>query len=128
MRWSEDLVEEKILYATELLKIDRFPTQQELINVYGDTALVNQISKRGGTQHWADRLNLPRKDRTRSLEYEMLAMEHINVKTGFKCEHMKEGFPYDVLANKYIKIDVKKGRLFTNQNGTVFNTFRIRKR
>lgn len=129
MRWTDDLVREKILYAAELLKIDRLPTQQELINVYGNTALTNQITKRGGMQHWANKLNLRRKDCSseRSRVYEALFIKQVKEKAGLESQQMKDGFPYDVLTNKSIKVEVKMGHLSVNQNGTIFNTFNIRK-
>lgn len=109
-KWDEGTIEQTIFLVIEELKLDRFPTAIEMQNVTGDRGLVTAVSKYGGFPYWAKQLNLEQKDskskaamRCEKYVFELLR-NHLVPKT-MRLTSYK--FPYDILYNDKIKIEVK---------------------
>jgi len=111
IRWSNDLIESEIIRTIGLLGINHMPSRTEIVSVMNNDALTNKIARTGGFTYWAEKLKITLKVSDTSLgqNYELKAMELIEGK-GFKVERMTTKYPFDLLINGNIKIDVKVSR------------------
>jgi hypothetical protein len=125
--WNNQRIEEQIRRSISVLQINRMPTAQELTSI-GRNDLHCAISK--STQKysgWAKDLNLQLKscDTRTGQKYELEA-ENLLVQRGYKVGQMTTKFPYDILVEDFLKVDVKAGKAYTNFGERYF-TFRIAK-
>lgn len=126
--WNDDLIKERILEVVENLKLDRMPSRQEVIQYYNNSALAAKVGKEsGGWYKWAKKLNLSIKKSETGLgkQYEKKAFETLSNK-GFAVEQMSQNFPYDLLVNDCVKIDVKTSHIYKGVNGN-FYTYNLEK-
>ena len=88
--------------------LNRMPSSSETIKLTNSTSLSNMIMKNGGFYHWANKLGLEVKksDTKTGIEYENKCLELLQSK-GLKAELTPVKFPYDILVEKVVKIDVK---------------------
>jgi len=97
---------------------------------YGNKALSNRVSKTGGTRYWARRLNLPIKKCESEFgnDFELRAIGDIYEETALMAVQTKPRYPYDLLVDSCIKVDVKVSKqVFTNWN-TWQNSFNLEKK
>ena len=129
IHWSNELIKEKLDFFILKFNLKVFPSMKELRFLCGNSALSCAISKRGGFKYWADKMNLPLKKSETSFgeEYEEECFKQL-WRLGYVAEHMSTRFPYDLTANKHIKIDVKVGKLYTNQNAGSYYSFNLEKK
>lgn len=125
-KWTDEMVKEKVMEVVDFLGLKRMPSRSELNKYYGDSKLTNRISKSGGYYKLAEKLNLPMKesDTNYGKKYEYKAKEILESK-GYKVEKMSQNFPYDLLLNDNVKIDVKVSRLYEHKDGYKFYSYRI---
>ena len=128
-RWTEDIIRQNLDTIIAKFNLKTFPSATQLKNLNGNWALSNAICKNGGVRYWAEKTNLPlRKCETFfGEEYEKECFDKL-VSLGYEVEHMSTGYPYDLTANKHIKIDVKVGRLYTGTRVGSFYTFNLEKK
>ncbi|HEY5563879.1 MAG TPA: hypothetical protein VIK72_19360 [Clostridiaceae bacterium] len=128
IRWNDNLIESEIMRVAELLSINRMPSRTEIISITNDDALTNKIAKTGGFSYWAEKLKMGLKISDTSLgqDYELKAIELIEGK-GFEVERMTTKYPFDLLINDNIKIDVKVSRP-GYVKGSRVHTFRTTKK
>lgn len=128
MNWTEDLIEEKILEVVDFHGYGRMPTKKEIEDYYRDTALTNKISKTGGFEVWANKLQLPQKpcESMLAVQYEKYTKKILEEK-GLKCELTSTKHPYDILVNNSVKIDVKVSNLI-EVNGSKAYAFNLEKK
>ena len=126
--WTENLIKERILEVVDFHGYNRMPTVKEIENYYGNTALINKISTTGGCETWAKKLNLSRKPckSMLALQYEKYTKEVLE-KKGFNCELTSTKFPYDILVNNGVKIDVKVSNLVSIGDSKAY-TFNLEKK
>ena len=126
--WTENLIKERILEVVDFHGYNRMPTVKEIENYYGNTALINKISTTGGCETWAKKLNLSRKPYKSmlALQYEKYTKEVLE-KKGFNCELTSTKFPYDILVNNGVKIDVKVSNLVSIGDSKAY-TFNLEKK
>lgn len=126
--WNDEKIEKAIKEVMKLAKIETFPTHSLMDKVTGNTSLSNVISKHGGTAYWAKKLNLEtlRCESKFGYEFECECMNLLISKFGYDCELTKVRYPYDVIVNNNIKIDVKSSHLYSCRNGC-FYTFNLEK-
>lgn len=127
IEWNEELIEKAIKNVVEEAKISTFPTRSQMETMTGSTALLNAIRRHGGTRYWAERLGLEMKPSESKLgeEYELICMQYIK-HLGYRCERTPARYPYDLLAERNIKVDVKCGNLYKGQQGEYY-TFNLEK-
>lgn len=127
IRWSDDLIEEKVLEVKEALELNRMPSRSECEKYFHNCALTNAVSKRCGWYALAEQLNLPIKDSETYFgkTYEAKAAEMFQSR-GLEVRRMAQNFPYDLLVEGCVKVDVKASRLFRGENGS-FYTFNLEK-
>ena len=128
-RWSEEMIENAIFNIVSTLGINHFPTHSEMMKVTGSNALSCKVSKSGGTRYWAKRLNLPIKqcESETGNDFELRAIEDIKENTGFESYQTKPRYPYDLVTNQNIRVDVKVSFPFTSKDGVTANTFNLEK-
>lgn len=112
-RWNDNLVKKEIYKVMETLNINRMPSAQECEYVFKNARLSSKIAKSGGFYKWADKLGLEIKDcETKTGKgFEVKATDLLE-KQGYKVERMSTKYPYDLLINDHVRIDVKTGRAY----------------
>lgn len=126
--WNENLIINKIKEVMDKLDIKTFPTKTEMKEYFGNSSLADKISRTGGVKYWSNKLNLDTKECESKLGecYEMLCIEKLEC-LGFDCEIMKPRYPYDLTANKNIKVDVKSGFVFSKNGQSPYYSFNLEK-
>lgn len=108
MNWDNELIEQKIMEVANTFSPKRMPSRSEIEMYYGNSALTNKIAKTGGFAQWADSLGLEQKhsDTKTGIIAEKYVYELLKSK-GFDVELTPWKYPYDIIANNCVKIDVK---------------------
>lgn len=128
-RWSDESIKAAVKEVMSALELERMPSRSECLRYFQNGSLCNAISKRkGGWYGLADEMNLPIKDSDTWLgkRQERIVAEMLREK-GFGVEQMSQNFPYDLLVDDYIKVDVKASRLYRGKLGN-FYSFNLEKR
>lgn len=125
--WTKDKIKSELLYMIEKSGLKRMPTSKEVSSFYGNYKLSNAISKRKMWVSLAKELGLEIKDSETAFgkSYEAIAMEQLICK-GFEVDKMPQNFPYDLLINNSVKIDVKVSKLYKGTSGN-FYSFNLEK-
>ena len=128
-RWTDEKIRQAVLRVVGAYKLDRMPSRNECINYYGDYSLSNAISKRrGGWYGLAKELGLPiKKSETYFGKTQEGIVCEMLVARGFEVEKMPQNFPYDILVDNSVKIDVKASHLYNGKQGNFF-TFNLEKK
>lgn len=125
--------EEKILAALKQMVIDTgqvtMPTHSEIKKYFGDYKLSNAMSKRKGTKYYANMLGLEIKScesdfGDRLENYCLNQLEDM----GLCAEKTKVRYPYDILVERAVKIDVKACKPFKNYDNSTYYTFNLEKK
>ena len=127
-KWTDDLIKEKVLEVVRFKNLDRMPTRSEAESYFGNSALTAVISKRkGGWYALAKEMELPIKEceTTFGKSHEKIIMERL-ISMGYAVRQMPQNFPYDLLVNDSVKIDVKASRLYKG-SGRNFYSFNLEK-
>lgn len=130
-KWKDGDVENAIMNIVNTLKLDHFPTKSEMIDFYGDMALSNKVSKSGGSRYYASLINLEIASNESDFGnfYEEFAIDDIFEKTGFASVHTDVKYPYDLLTNGNIKVDVKSSKKIKPKNSSFpYHSFNLEKR
>lgn len=108
------------------LGMRRMPTRREVVQYY-DNATAVAISRRIGWYNLAKTLNLPIKEceTTTGKNHESLFASELSNK-GFLVEKMSQNFPYDLLVDGAVKIDVKASHVYYGPSGG-FYSFNLEK-
>ena len=127
IKWTDDLIKEKVLEVKTVFSLDRMPSRSECIQYFHNEALVNAISKRKKWYQLAQELGLKVKDSETYFgkSKESNAAEML-ISLGFSVRKMPQNFPYDLLVDDCVKVDVKAGHLYHGPNGD-FYTFNLEK-
>jgi len=111
-KWTDATIERGIRDAQRILCIDRMPSNSELYQAYNNQQLSNAIAKSGGFRFWANKLGLAIKQTDTEHGYRQeLKVIGIIRQRGYTAEDTPVKFPYDVLVNGMVKIDVKCARI-----------------
>lgn len=116
--WSDSVIEKELLDIINSNNMTTFPSHLEMNNFTGGTALSNAVSRSGGTKFWANRLNYPIKSSESKFGdyYELMAKEEIEKMFHFTALQTMPRYPYDLIINDNIKIDVKASRPHAQRN------------
>lgn len=129
-RWTDEKLQDCIFEIVSALKLDHFPTHSELNSYFGTNAVSLALSRHGGTRKWAEKLEMKIFECESEFgnQYELIAISDIENETGLKSIQTKPRYPYDLLTNRNIKVDVKVSKqIFTNCNSWQ-NTFNLEKK
>ena len=129
-KWTDELIEKKILEVVEKLNIDHFPTHSEMNKATGSKSLSIKVSRYKGTIFWAKKLNLPIKYSETSFgnKYEIIAISDIYENTGLHSVQTSTRHPYDLLVDNSVKVDVKVSKEFSDKNRMNYFSFNLEKR
>lgn len=110
--WSDELITKSIYEVMEYYEIQRMPSKSECEAYYGNYALTNKIFKTGGFYAWAEKLNLEIKHSETAFGVRCEGMAKAMIeKRGHNCETTTTRFPYDLLVDGCVKIDVKAANI-----------------
>ena len=128
--WTEEKILEKLWEIVKTYNMDTFPSHSELYSYYGNNVLPNAVSRNGGSKYFANIMNLRIKDSESKYgeKYEEICIDRIERDLYLSCEHTNSRFPYDILVNRCVKIDVKAGKIYTNPSNAKFYTFNLEKK
>lgn len=127
-RWTDALIKSKINEVVESLGIDRMPTRRECENYFHDCGLANAVSRRpGGWYAIAKEMGyeIKKSETTFGKTYEIQTAEMLK-SYGFEVRRMPQNFPYDLLIDDCVKVDVKASKLYHGKNGN-FYSFNLEK-
>jgi len=128
IRWSDSLIEEEIYKIVEDMGTPHMPSTSELNKMVGNYSLSNAIAKHGGFNYWAIKLNLPQKfsETKLGIEFEEICKNQLKDRGYNSVELTPIKFPYDILIDNSLKIDVKCANLYVNsKDGYSFYTFNL---
>lgn len=127
-RWTDETTAEAIMEIANTFDPVRMPSSSEVKAFCGDTSLSDRISKTGGFYEWANRLGLEVKYSETKLG---IKAEHDISKRlcdlGFTAEMTSSRYPYDLLVNGCVKVDVKAANKSDIRGCDVY-AYRIAKR
>lgn len=129
-KWNDKLITEAVFEVVKVLGIDYFPTSSEMDEAYGSRGLSSAIRKRGGVRRWAIKTGLPIKKSCTTLgnRFENYAIREIEENTKLIAEYTTARYPYDILVDRSVKIDVKVSKLYHNTEHGYFCTFNLEKK
>jgi len=119
--WTPEKAEQEILKVKDGLRLDRMPTRSEILKYRGTNDLCTYISRSYGFYGYAEKLGLKIKDSETTVgkKYEYIAADIIKNR-GYSVKHMAQNYPYDLLVNECLKIDVKYSNLFRGEHGNFY--------
>lgn len=125
--WNDKLIKQDIMQVVNTLKLNRMPTRKEISAFFKNDKLTNAISKRKGYYAYAKELSLSIKESetTFGKSYEAIACEYL-INKDYECKRMPQNYPYDLLINDCVKIDVKVSKLYKGAYGD-FYSFNLEK-
>ena len=127
-KWTHEKVIQGVKDVMNAYGLDRMPSRNECDKFYGDYCLSNVITKRYGWYKLAKELGLPIKDSdTYFGKTQEGAVCEMLVSKGFEPTRMPQNFPYDILVDNCVKVDVKASHLYKGKQGN-FYTFNIEKK
>ena len=128
-KWTEEIIISEISNIIKKFNMDTFPTHKEIKDYMGNSKLTCAISKHGGTNYFAEKMGINTKDCESKFgeKYELLTIEKIS-ELGFVCKKTNPRFPYDILVENNIKIDVKVSKQILTNCNTWQNSFNLEKK
>jgi len=115
IRWSDDLMKEKVFEVMKVLMINRMPSARETEMVLGNSSLSNRIAKTGGFYKLAKKLKLEIKDScTKTGIINENRAEKLVKDKGWVVNNTSVKYAFDLLIDNNIKVDVKSSNPFFN--------------
>lgn len=123
IQWNDDLIKNEILLVKEILCINSMPSYGQIRKVRKSNDLNLKISKTGGIEKWAKELGLEiKRNETRIGKRGEEIAEKILISKGYNVINVSEkNFPYDLLVNNDIKIDVKISHMYIGESGNFYS-------
>ena len=127
--WTNEMIEADILEVSRHIGNNLMPTRTDIHDFYGNDRLTNKISKTLGYYGWAKKLGLTVQDNdtSKAKKVEREVCELLSSK-GFSVEMMLQNYPYDLLVDGILKIDVKVSALYKSPQMCEFYSFALRKK
>lgn len=126
--WTKDLIAEKILEVVRGLDLTCMPTRNQINQYFGDDRLTNKVSKTLGYYGWAKELGLPvQENDTRKGKLAEIEVANWLRDLGYEVKQMLQNYPFDLLINNTVKVDVKFSNLGQDGNGYHYYSYAIRK-
>ncbi len=128
VHWTDELIKSKINEVVNGLELGRMPTRRECENYFHDCGLTNAVSRRAGGWYTLAKemgYNIKESETTFGKTYEIQTAEMLK-SHGFQVRRMSQNFPYDLLVDDCVKVDVKASKLYNGKNGD-FYSFNLEK-
>jgi len=129
--WTDELICAELKETMRILNIKTMPTHSQIIDLYGNQSLVNALVHHGGTKKFANLIGaeIKRCESEFGDAYEIFCSKEITERFGYLVDKMKPRYPYDLLVEGTVKVDVKVSKLYTNNKRKVcFYTFNLEKK
>lgn len=126
--WNDQKIESTLKEVMKKARITTFPSRTLMREITKSHALGVAVSRSGGTKRWAEKLGVETKTCESKLgyEYECECLSYLTSAFGYNCEFTMARYPYDILVNGNIKVDVKSSNLYRGPQGN-FYTFNLEK-
>lgn len=122
IKWTDELIKAKVMEVVDGLGLDRMPSRSECEKYFHDRALSNAITRRCGWYNLANEMGLPiKKSETFFAKIHEAKVAEMLREKGFEVQTMPTNFPYDLLVNGSVKIDVKASRLYRGKSGSFYS-------
>lgn len=120
-KWSPEIAKAEIIRVKNEIGIDRMPTRNEIMSHENNNALCAYISRSYGYYGYAELLGLSIKESETTIgkECEQKIVERLR-RNGHEVNRMTQNYPYDILVDKCLKIDVKYGNLYHAKSGNFY--------
>lgn len=127
VKWTPEKIRQGILTVVKTQELDRMPSRKEVEQFYGNCELACAVTKKIGWYKLAQELQLPIKESETYFgkRQEQLVHEEL-IARGHESRRMPQNFPYDLLVDDCVKIDVKASRLYRSNAGN-FYSFNLEK-
>lgn len=126
--WNDEKMKSALFEVMNAYEIDYMPSNKMIADYFHNYSLTNAIvRKKGGFYSYAKELGLPIKSSETSLGKRLeRETRKILFDYGFQSEQMPMRFPYDLLVEDFVKVDVKASHLYKGKVGN-FYTFNLEK-
>lgn len=106
-KWTLEKIEEELRNYVEEKNLDRMPSKPELIKD-GRNDIGSALTRYKGMKYWSERIGLPLKqsETTKGNKYERITAMILE-DMGHRVKEMTTKYPYDLLVNENVKVDVK---------------------
>lgn len=126
-KWTEEKITEEIMAIAKRFDPPRMPSSAETKEMFGSYGLSNAITKSGGYAHWAKRLDLAQGNSETAIGVRGEQEIAIQLQSmGFSVQATSAKFPYDLLVDGCVKIDVKTANT-SYVKGCPVHAFRLAK-
>lgn len=127
-KWNEEKILQEVKKVVAKTGQKTMPTHKELFDFFGNYKLTNAMAKRKGTKYYANILGLSIKECESKMgeDNEFYCSIQINEILGLDSQKTAPRYPYDLLVENSVKIDVKSAKLF-KINNTQYFTFNLEK-
>lgn len=127
--WNEEKIVKALKEMIAVTKQKTMPTHSEIKEFYGNYKLTNAMRRIKGTKYYADVLGLEIKSCESNFgdkleDYCLAQLDNM----GLFAEKTKVRYPYDILVERAVKIDVKSSRKFDSYHNSQYYTFNIEKK
>ena len=128
IKWNDKLIEDKIYEVMRVLGINRMPSSSETELILRDSTLSNKLSKTGGFNMWADKLGLEVKKSETQLGHRFEGEARTLIEDlGYTTQQMSVKYPFDLLVNDKISVDVKAAKSYISHGSRVHTVGRNKK-
>lgn len=129
-KWDDEKIIHEVKKMMSQRNMETFPTHSEMLNHFGNRSLLSAISKRGGTQKFANMMGIETKKCESKFgeKIEEVCSHQIEKNTSLKTKLTNSKYPYDILVQNAVKVDVKASVPFDNYGGTKYHTFNLEKK
>lgn len=130
VQWDEEKIEKQIKDMVSQTHQTTFPTHSEMKDFFKDYKLSNAVRRHGGTRYWAEKLGMEVKDCESETGYnfEERCVFDILEMCDLQSELCAVKYPYDLIVERCLKIDVKASALFSNYGKSKYFTFNLEKK
>ena len=126
--WDYENIKCELENVIDTLNISRMPTTSEINLATGDYSLVNAIKRHGGFQWWSIQLGIKQSECETRTGYEgEIKVKELLESKGYEVKKMPVKYPYDLLVNDNIKIDVKTAHKHKSNTGWASYSFGLEK-
>ena len=125
--WDDESIETELRNMILEMGINRMPSASEMKSFSDDNRLLNAINKNGGFRYWSKKIdmNMKSSDSLHGWIYEDMVQSILETR-GYNVERMTTRYPYDMLINSSVKIDVKGSKKYMGSTGN-FYSFNLEK-
>ena len=126
-KWDSEKIESSLKQMIQKTGQSYMPTHSEMIEFFGNNKLCNAVRRHGGTKYWAEKIGFAQKqcESKTGSDYEQIFCNQVIEKFNVDAQLTPIRYPYDVLVDGSVKVDVKSG--CTVGSGSKYYSFNLEK-